>query len=79
MTTEEMTRETKELVTELLGDGEWHSHRSLVGDLIRTPLSEYAIRNTIRALMNDPMIETEHRRGSYLQRPCCWYRLKTTR
>lgn len=77
MTTEEMTRETEELIRELLGDGEWHSHRRLVGDLVRTQLSEYAIRNAIRALMSDPMIETDNRRDSYLQRPRCWYRLRT--
>ena len=75
MTTGEITYETREVIVGLLGDGEWHSHRKLVGDLIRTPLSEYAIRSALRALRNDPMIEAENRRASYRHSPSWWYRL----
>lgn len=75
MATSEITSETRELIVELLGDGEWHSHRKLVGDLIRTPLSEYAIRSALRVLRNDPMIEAENRRVSYRHSPSWWYRL----
>lgn len=75
MTTDEMTDRTRDVVMELLADGEWHSHRSLVGDLIRTPLSEYAIRSALRALRNDPMIEAENRRVSYRHSPAWWYRI----
>lgn len=73
--TSEIASETRELIAELLGDGEWHSHRKLVGDLIRTPLSEYAIRSALRVLRNDPMIEAENRRASYRHSPSWWYRL----
>lgn len=75
MTPDEITSETRELIVELLDDGEWHNHRKLVGDLIRTPLSEYAIRCALRALRNDPMIEAENRRASYRHSPSWWYRL----
>lgn len=78
MATGEITSETREVIVGLLGDGEWHSHRKLVGDLIRTPLSEYAIRSALRALRNDPMIEAENRRASYRHSPSWWYRLNAT-
>lgn len=78
MATSEIASETRDVVVELLGDGEWHSHRQLVGDLIRTALSEYAIRCALRALRNDPMIEAENRRASYRHSPSWWYRLNAT-
>jgi hypothetical protein len=34
---EEMSSEARDLILELLADGEWHSHRQILGDLIRTP------------------------------------------
>ena len=75
MGTDEITSETRELILELLGDGDWHSHRKLLGDLIRTPLSEYAIRCALRAMRSDPLIEVENRRASYRHSPAWWYRL----
>lgn len=74
--TEEIASRTKKLVIELLGDGEWHSHRVLVGDLIRTPLSEYEIRRALRTMREDPMVEAENRRISYRHSPSWWYRLR---
>lgn len=76
MVTDQATGKTRELVLELLVDGEWHGHRELLGDLIRTPLSEYAIRNALRQLRSDPEIETENRRVSYRHSPSWWYRLR---
>lgn len=76
MMTDQETRRARELVLELLADGGWHSHRQLVGDLIRTSLSEYAIRSVLRGLRSDPEIETENRRASYLHSPSWWYRLQ---
>lgn len=73
---DELTSETRDLIADLLSDGEWHSHRKLVGDLIRTPLSEYSIRAALRALRSDPMVETDNRRMSYRHSPAWWYRLK---
>lgn len=75
MATSETTNDTRDLIMELLGDGGWHSHRKLVGDLIRTPMSEYAIRSALRLLRNDPAIEIENRRASYRHGPAWWYRL----
>lgn len=76
MVTEEMTSETRELMMELLADGEWHSHRKLVGDLIRTPLSEYAIRSVLSVMREHPMIEAENRRPSYRHGSAWWYRIR---
>lgn len=75
MAIDEMTHQTRELLVELLGDGEWHSHRKILGDLIRTPLSEYAIRSAFKALRSDPEIEAQNRRASYRHSPTWWYRL----
>lgn len=44
MSNVEVSHEARGLVLELLADGEWHSLRQIMGDLIRTPISEYAIR-----------------------------------
>ncbi|MGH3972046.1 MAG: hypothetical protein ACRDS9_01775 [Pseudonocardiaceae bacterium] len=76
MVTDELTDNTREVVMGLLADGEWHSHRKLVGHLIRTPLSEYSIRSALRALRNDPAIEAENRRVSYRHSPSWWYRIR---
>lgn len=78
MATDEMTNETRELIMALLADGEWHSQRKIVGDLIRTPLSEYSIRSVLLGMRTDPMIETENRRASYRHSPSWWYRIKTS-
>lgn len=75
MTTDEITDRARELIMELLADGEWHSHRSLVSDLIRTPLSEYAIRSGLRAMRTDPLIEADNRRLSYRHSPAWWFRI----
>lgn len=75
MATDEMTSHTRELLVQILGDGEWHSHRKILGDLIRTPLSEYAIRSALKAIRNDTNIEAENRRASYRHSPSWWYRL----
>jgi hypothetical protein len=74
--TEESSDATRELVLELLADGNWHAHRQLLGDLIRTSLSEYAIRSILRGLQSDPEIEAENRRASYRHSPSWWYRLR---
>lgn len=79
MANDEMTSETRKLIMDLLGDGEWHSHHKLVGDLIRTPLSEYAIRSALRSLKDDPQIEAENRRASYRHGMSWWYRAKSTK
>lgn len=76
MATDEMTSEAKELIMELLADGEWHSHRKIVGDLIRTPMSEYSIRSVLRGVRDDPQIEAENRRVSYRHSPSWWYRIR---
>lgn len=76
MVTDQATSKTKELVLELLADGEWHGHRKLVGDLTRTTLSEYAIRRALRSLRSAPEIEAENRRASYRHSPSWWYRLR---
>ena len=77
MATEEMTSQrAKDFILELLADGEWHGHRQLVGDLIRTPVSEYAIRSALREIRTDPRIEAENRRMSYRHSPAWWYRLR---
>lgn len=78
MVSEEMTSEARDLIFELLADGAWHSHRQLLGDLIRTPVSEYAIKGILEAMGDDPRIETEDRRVSHLHSPSCWYRLRTS-
>ena len=79
MATDEITPPTRDLLVELLGDGEWHSHRKILGDLIRTPLTEYAIRSALKAIRNDPSIEAENRRASYRHSPSWWYRLDAQR
>lgn len=76
MGTDEMTSETRDTIMALLGDGEWHSHRQLVGDLIRTPLSEYSIRSALRGIRSDPQIEADNRRVSYRHSPAWWYRIR---
>lgn len=77
MTTDEIANSgTRELIMELLADGEWHSHRQIVGDLIKTPTSEYAIRSVVRAMKDDPRIETEDRKNSHRHSPSWWYRIK---
>lgn len=63
---------------ELLADGRWHSHRQIVGELIRTPMSEYSVRSALRGMQTDPMIETENRRASYRHGASWWYRIKTS-
>lgn len=73
-----MTSEARGYVLELLADGEWHSHRQIVGDLIRTPMSEYAIRSALRGMKADPMIEVENRRASYRHGSSWWYRITTS-
>lgn len=75
MALDEMTLQTRDLLIELLGDGEWHSHRKILGDLIRTPLSEYAIRSALKALRTDPTVQSEDRRASYRHGSSWWYRL----
>lgn len=76
MTTDEITSETKELIMALLADGGWHSQRQILGDLIRTPLSEYSIKSVVRGLKTDPTIEVEDRRNSYRHSPSWWYRIR---
>lgn len=76
MVTDQAASKIGELVLELLADGEWHGHRKLVGDLTRTPLSEYAIRSALRGLRSAPEIEVESRRASYRHSPSWWYRLR---
>lgn len=78
MVSEEMTSEARDLIFELLADGEWHSHRQLLGDLIRTPVSEYAIRGILQAMRDDPRIEAEDRGVSHLHGPSCWFRLRAS-
>lgn len=75
MATDEMTSHARELLEQILGDGEWHSHRKILGDLIRTPLSEYAIRSVLKTIRSDPKVEAENRRASYRHSPSWWYRL----
>jgi len=65
------------LIMHQLGDGEWHSHRKILGDLIRTPASEYDIRSALRELRSDPQIESENRRMSYRHGAAWWYRLRS--
>lgn len=79
MVTDHETGKTRKLVLELLADGGWHGHRQLVGELARTSLSEHAIRSVLRRLRNDPEIESENRRASYLQSPSWWYRLQRSK
>lgn len=78
MMSDEMTGEASNLIFHLLADGEWHSHRQILGDLIRTPVSEYAIRAILKAMREDPKIEAEDRSVSHLHSPSCWYRLRTS-
>lgn len=76
MTTEQVANQARKFILDLLADGEWHGHRQLVGDLTRTPLSEYAIRSALREIRTDPAIEAENRRMSYRHSPSWWYRLR---
>lgn len=74
MGTDEITSEARELILELLADGEWRSHRQIVRALIRTPMSEYAIRSILRGILDDQRIEVEDRRNSHRHSPAWWYR-----
>jgi hypothetical protein len=76
MTTDEMASETYELIMRLLADGGWHSQRQILGDLIRTSLSEYAIKSVLRGMRTDPLFEAEDRRNSYRHSPSWWYRIR---
>lgn len=76
MGTDEIASEARELILELLADGEWRSHRQIVRDLIRTPMSEYAIRSILRGILDDQRIEVEDRRNSHRHIPAWWYRAR---
>lgn len=74
----EVSQEARDFVVDLLADGEWHSLRQIMGDLIRTPISEYAIRGILKALRDDPRVEAEERRASSVHGPAWWYRSTTS-
>lgn len=76
MATDEIASEAGNLIMELLADGEWHSHRQIVGDLLRSSMSEYAIRGVVRAMRDDPRVEAADRRNSHRHSPSWWYRIK---
>lgn len=73
---DQVTNKATEFMYDALADGEWHSQHELVGDLIRTSASEYAIRSALLEIRSDPMIEAESRRGTFLHIPSWRYRLR---